>query len=284
MNKLFISITLLFSLNAAVCSQSFQEQNKFSSTFSNLWGGLLESAEWYDIPIGAAYFTRKFYDKSPLHNSIYIPASTFEKKISGSVGVNNRESFGSFDQDYYPNLFFGGRLLAAVGLGLFTDTKISKNTFRDIFLFKKAIVYTYTLTEYTKTIVKRQRPDESDTRSFFSGHTSTTFATSTYLFLEVNNLLNEWNVTKNDQTLRSVLKFSSFGLLYGWAGYVGYSRMLDNKHYVTDVLIGATVGTLMSIFVYNIYHEKDKEETLLDNFSLLPSRNNALNLSFNLKF
>jgi membrane-associated phospholipid phosphatase len=104
------------------------------------------------------------------------------------------------------------------------------------------------------------------------------------LFLEVNDLLNEWNVTENDQTLKSILKVSSFGVLYGWAGYVGYSRMLDNKHYITDVLIGATVGTLMSIFVYNIYHEEDKEETVLDNFSLLPSRNNTLNLSFNLKF
>jgi membrane-associated phospholipid phosphatase len=284
LNRFFNTITILFCLNAVVCSQSFEKQNKFTSTLANLWNGLSETFEWYDIPIGAAYFTRKFYDKSPLHNSIYIPASTFEKKISGTVGVSNRHSFGSFDQDYYPNLFFGGRLLAATALGLFTDTRVTKNTFRDIFLFKKAIVYTYTLTEYTKTIVKRQRPDESDTRSFFSGHTSTTFATSTYLFLEVNDLLNEWNVTKNDQTLKSILKVSSFGVLYGWAGYVGYSRMLDNKHYITDVLIGATVGTLMSIFVYNIYHEEDKEETVLDNFSLLPSRNNTLNLSFNLKF
>jgi membrane-associated phospholipid phosphatase len=244
----------------------------------------LESAEWYDIPIGAAYFTRKIYDKSIIHNSINIPASSFEKNISNSVGVNSRKSFGSFDQDYYPNIVFFGRLMTSTALGLFTDIRISKNTFRDIFLFKKAIIYTYTFTEYTKTIVRRERPDLSDSRSFFSGHTSTTFATSTYLFLELNDLFNNWNVTRNNGTLKSVLKFSSFGILYGWAGYVGYSRMLDNKHYITDVLIGAAAGTLISIFVHNIYREDENKETLLSQFSLSPGGNNTLNLSFNLHF
>ncbi len=284
MNKNFALILLFFSLTAVNFSQQFEEQSKFSSTFSNLFDGLIESAEWYDIPIGAAYLTRKLYDKTPIQNSISIPASSFERNISNSVGVNSRHSFGSFDQDYYPNLVFGGRLLAATAIGLFTDTRVSKNTFRNIFLFKKAIVYTYTLTEYTKTIVNRERPDQSDSRSFFSGHTSTTFATSTYLFLELNDLFNRWNVTKSNSTLKSAFKISSFGILYGWAGYVGYTRMRDNKHYITDVLVGATVGTLMSIIVYNIYDDKEKEETVLDNFSLVPGSNNTLNLSFNLQF
>lgn len=284
MNKKLILILVFISLTASLFGQQFKEPSKFKTTFNNLFEGMLDAAEWYDIPIGAAYFTRKLYNKTPIQNSISIPASSFERNISNSVGVSSRHSFGSFDQDYYPNLVFGGRLLAATAIGLFTDTRVSKNTFRNIFLFKKAIVYTYTLTEYTKTIVHRERPDRSDSRSFFSGHTSTTFATSTYLFLELNDLFNEWNVTKSNSTLKSVFKISSFGILYGWAGYVGYSRMLDNKHYITDVLVGATVGTLMSIIVYNIYDDKEKEETVLDNFALVPGSNNTLNLSFNLQF
>ena len=284
MIKNFILILTFFLLTVPCLGQQFEEPSKFKATSNNLFEGLLESAEWYDIPIGIAYFTRKLYDKTPIQNSISIPASSFEKNISSSVGVDSRKSFGSFDQDYYPNLVFGGRLLAATAIGLFSDTRVSKNTFRNIFLFKKAIVYTYTLTEYTKTIVHRERPDRSDSRSFFSGHTSTTFATSTYLFLELNDLFNRWNVTKSNSTLKSVFKISSFGILYGWAGYVGYSRMLDNKHYITDVLVGATVGTLMSIFVYNIYDDKEKEKTVLDNFALVPGSNNTLNLSFNLQF
>ncbi len=284
MNKKLILILVFISLTASLFGQQFEERSKFKTTFNNLFEGMLDAAEWYDIPIGAAYFTRKLYNKTPIQNSISIPASSFERNISNSVGVSSRHSFGSFDQDYYPNLVFGGRLLAATAIGLFTDTRVSKNTFRNIFLFKKAIIYTYTLTEYTKTIVHRERPDRSDSRSFFSGHTSTTFATSTYLFLELNDLFNEWNVTKSNSTLKSVFKISSFGILYGWAGYVGYSRMLDNKHYITDVLVGATVGTLMSIIVYNIYDDKEKEETVLDNFALVPGSNNTLNLSFNLQF
>jgi hypothetical protein len=38
--------------------------------------------------------------------------------------------------------------------------------------------------------------------------------------------------------------------LYGWAGYVGYSRIQDRKHYLTDVVVGAASGTLVSYLLY----------------------------------
>ena len=130
--------------------------------------------------------------------------------------------------------------------------EISKVERLSIFVFKKSLIYTYVLTEYVKSVVKRTRPDGEDNRSFFSGHTSTTFAAATYLWKELDDFYDDWDVTKNDNSLKNVFEISTFSVLYGWAGFVGYSRIRDNKHYLSDVIIGAAVGTLISHFVYEI--------------------------------
>jgi membrane-associated phospholipid phosphatase len=51
----------------------------------------------------------------------------------------------------------------------------------------------------------------------------------------------------------------SFGALYGWAGYVGFSRIHDKKHYLSDVIVGAASGTLIS---YLVYPRQTKSEKL----------------------
>lgn len=73
-----------------------------------------------------------------------------------------------------------------------------------------------------KFAVGRQRPDGSNTQSFPSGHTATTFATATVLQQHWG-----WKV----------------GLpAYALAGLVGASRMAADKHYLSDVLVGAGIG------------------------------------------
>jgi membrane-associated phospholipid phosphatase len=57
-------------------------------------------------------------------------------------------------------------------------------------------------------------------------------------------------------------------VLYGWAGYVGYSRIHDRKHYLTDVLIGAASGTLVS---YLLYPHQGKNEKVRLGFQPAPS-------------
>lgn len=280
--KTYLNISvLLFCVVSSIYCQTEQPANKLTKTIGNLTGGFLEAVEWYDIPIGLAYFSARYINEQKIGNTFYVPPAGFDEDVNLGIRVQGSQSFGSIDKDYFPNAVFFGRLVYTTSLGLFTNKKISDRTFREIFLFKKALIYTYTLTEYTKTFVKRVRPNGADTRSFFSGHTSTTFAASTYLFLELNQFFNDWKITSENETLRNLFKFSSFGVLYGWASYVGYSRMRDNKHYLSDVLIGAAVGTLTSIFVYNLYHDEDD---FINHFSIYPSSNQTMNLAFNLKF
>jgi membrane-associated phospholipid phosphatase len=129
-----------------------------------------------------------------------------------------------------------------------------------------SLIYTYTLTEFAKNWVHRERPDGSDDKSFFSGHSSTTFTAASFLYREANDFFDTWKGTSNNTTLRTSLKIASFTALYGWAGYVAYSRMRDNKHYVSDVVVGAAVGTLIGNLVYNGYFSN--ELSVLNNVSL----------------
>ncbi len=282
MKNHIIFLILLFSFQS-LQAQFEERESRFDNTANNIYKGTMSAVKWYDLPIGIAYFARTIIQPENIGNIISLPPTRFEENISGNVGRTGNNSFGSLDQDFFPNLVFFSRLAYTASLNLFTDADVTSNNFRDILLFKKSLIYTYTLTEYVKSMVKRERPDKSDTRSFFSGHTSTTFAASTYLFLELDDFYDDWKLTRNNNTLRNIFKFTSFGVLYGWAGYVGYSRIKDNKHYITDVLIGASVGTLVSTVIYNLYHNKD-EEGVFGGIGLYSTGQKEMGISFNLSF
>ena len=77
------------------------------------------------------------------------------------------------------------------------------------------------LTQGLKFAVARERPD-GGRYSFPSGHTSAAFATATVLQSEFG-----WKVGV---------------LAYVAAGYVGVSRLSENKHFASDVAFGAAIG------------------------------------------
>ncbi len=275
----FRILSILLTVLVIHCGLLFGQVNKFDRTFNQVFKGISETYEWYDIPIGIAYFSHRLINENNIGDKISIAPAEFDREFASEIGINGRSTFGSIDKDLIPMTVFFSRLSVNLAMGFFTNEGTDSENFKKTFLFHKSLVYTYTLTEYVKNLVKRERPDGSDNRSFFSGHTSTTFAAATYLFLELNGLYNKWDFTRNDELLRPVMKASTFGLLYGWAGYVGYSRLRDNKHYLSDVLIGAAAGTLISYLVYSSFNEN----SLLDNIGL-EKHNNSLALSFQIKF
>ena len=76
-----------------------------------------------------------------------------------------------------------------------------------------------------KYSVRRLRPDESAHNSFPSGHTATAFMTATMLHKEYEGR-SPW--------------FSIGG--YALATLTGVSRVLNNRHWITDVAAGAAIG------------------------------------------
>jgi hypothetical protein len=88
----------------------------------------------------------------------------------------------------------------------------------------RAQIVTTALVQPIKYATQRERPDGSDALSFPSGHAAITFAGATVLERHVG-----W---------RNSL------LAYAVATYVAASRLHDNKHYLSDVVFGAAVGTI----------------------------------------
>jgi len=83
-----------------------------------------------------------------------------------------------------------------------------------------------------KHTFKEERPDGSDQLSFPSGHTATAFTNASLLFYEYKEA-NIW--------------YASSGFLF--AATTGFLRIANNKHYTSDVLAGAGIGTAIGLAV-----------------------------------
>jgi membrane-associated phospholipid phosphatase len=91
--------------------------------------------------------------------------------------------------------------------------------------------------------------DDDDARkSFYSGHSSTSFFASTFL----DRVFAEW-IRKNhpDYDLRhSWGRRLQAGFFHGLAAGVAYSRIDADKHFMTDVLMGAAAGWVIGEATY----------------------------------
>jgi membrane-associated phospholipid phosphatase len=90
-----------------------------------------------------------------------------------------------------------------------------------------------------KKTIHETRPDASGDNSFPSGHTATAF-TGAELF---------------HQGLKNSAPILSYAA-YPIAASVGIYRLLNNKHYLSDVIVGAGIGILSTKLAYSVYHPK----------------------------
>ncbi len=89
-----------------------------------------------------------------------------------------------------------------------------------------------------KKITHVARPDGSNFMSFPSGHTNQAFVSATFMHKELG-YLSPWY---------------SIGA-YTTATAVGMLRMMNNRHWLSDVLVGAGVGILSTNIVYLVFPE-----------------------------
>jgi PAP2 superfamily len=131
---------------------------------------------------------------------------------------------------------------AALGVGLITKNKKWQNFALDNL---QAQIFTGGLTWVVKELTHRARPETGEgnfawygpfhgqeNKSFFSGHTSLSFSTATMIYLYTGR---KWWVG---------------ALSYGTAAAVGISRMQQQKHWASDVVAGALIGTSVANFIY----------------------------------
>ena len=110
------------------------------------------------------------------------------------------------------------------------------------------------ITHGLKNSVYKTRPDGSGNNSFPSGHTSFAFTNATVLFYEF----------KDSSPL---LAYSG----YAFSTTTATFRVLNNRHWVSDVLVGAGIGMLVTSIVYYFEPLKSFNPFLnSDKFTLVP--------------
>ncbi len=100
-----------------------------------------------------------------------------------------------------------------------------------------------------KYTAKEMRPDDTSANSWPSGHTATAFVGATLLHKEYGLTRSPW--------------FSVAG--YGVATATGIMRVLNNRHWISDVMSGAGIGILSGELGYALCDLLFKEKGLLRN-------------------
>ncbi|MBS2013629.1 MAG: phosphatase PAP2 family protein [Deltaproteobacteria bacterium] len=109
------------------------------------------------------------------------------------------------------------------------------------FLLARERPFVHVMTEDEK---KRQSHPSDNNLSFYSGHTSLTFAIAT--------------ASGTIASLRNYrLKSMVWGTLVPMAALTGYLRIAGDRHYFVDVLTGAVLGSAVGILVPLVFHGRD---------------------------
>lgn len=130
---------------------------------------------------------------------------------------------------------------AVYALNAFGDTGKNNLKDRSIILASSYVMMTATVLAL-KNITKIERPDGTSNNSFPSGHSATAFAGAEFLWQE----------------------YKDKSIWYGISGYLvaagtGAFRIINNRHWFTDVAAGAGIGILSTKAAYWIYPYLNKK-------------------------
>jgi len=153
--------------------------------------------------------------------------ASFDQQVQSSV-ADPGNSLGK-------NLSTAGGLPAAITVaGLFVGGRFAHGTrFRALtYDLLDATLVNAVYTQILKVATQRERPDGSNSQSFPSGHASNAFTFATVVELHYG-----WKLGAPAYVLASA---------------IAYSRLVQNVHYLSDVLAGATLGFIVGRTVVRV--------------------------------
>ena len=214
---------LLFLLLASqVAAAELGELREFPADF---WGGCKEEVRPEGLLTllgagGAASIAR--YGGGTSFNDFHV-----------ADALQRRHPLGARATDFGAVAGYPLYLMAAAGTTYFAGWYFRADSAQEFGLLGfEALALAGLQTEILKYTVPRLRPDHTNLAAFPSGHTSASFSLAT-----VAASYWGWNVGVPACLL---------------AGFVGYTRMESNRHYLSDVLFGAGLGIASGRAVYKV--------------------------------
>ena len=174
-----------------------------------------------------------------------------QKKIDGNSNTK---------VDNYLQIAPAGIIIGLESFGL----KGAHKPLQTAMIFSISNVILNSVVQPIKHITKINRPDNSDFKSFPSGHTTEAFASAELMRIELNGNY-PW------------LSFTG----YLMAATTGYLRMYNNKHWISDVITGAGIGiasTKLSVLIFDelAYRFKQKHRKNKHSIFLPTYQNNQI--------
>ncbi len=146
-------------------------------------------------------------------------------------------------------------------------------------MFAETILLSQGLVRLTKGCVTRYRPYtyyENNTNttyptdSFYSGHTTMAFTSAAFFTTVFSGYHPD-----------SVWKYVVGSITFGLASTVGVLRITAGKHFLSDVLVGAAIGSLIGWFVPFMHKNRNKDFPAI---SLYAGENQKIGISCRINF
>jgi membrane-associated phospholipid phosphatase len=244
------SLLILFSLflmTSTVEAQNDSAINLYRSGFienrkKNKWVKPLIASAY----AGASYLCYRYFD-TKIQKVVQSNKNGFETFISNTVtdlGLGKSQTIG---------------ILSTTALAfILKDNKLKKT----VIIWGGSLLINGLLTNEAKIIFQRHRPSSGDAynvfdwgkgqkinTSFISAHTSNAFTTATVFATMYRD--HKWVPP----------------VAYGLAGLVGLSRIYDNAHWASDVMVGAASGFLSAKLMVKLYKLAGKKIKFLPQVS-----------------
>lgn len=182
------------------------------------------------------------------------------------INLLSREDVNAFDRPATYNYSetasnvsdIGVLVCSTLPLTLFISSKVRSDFVTFGVMYLQAFGFAAALPQVSKGSFKRSRPyvynenvplgkkgSVQSRLAFFSGHTTHAFALAVF-----------FATTYSDYFSNSRLKPFVWGGSLALASVVGYARISAGKHYRTDVLVGAAVGSAIGYFIPKLHRRK----------------------------
>lgn len=160
---------------------------------------------------------------------------------SSDTGLEDARIFGDIVE-------VSGTVVLGVALPFFANMLYGENPWKgfggDFLAIAEGVALGSFFTQITKFFVLRERPNGENTLSFWSGHVQVAFG-----------VVSAYTAVAEMRDYPYSFGVSLIG--YVGASLVGLMAIISDRHWFTDVVVGAAIGTLIGYFLPKLLHSPD---------------------------